>query len=239
MKRRLDDLLVERGLAETRAKARALVLAGKVPGYSKAGTQVEEAVELKVEPGKRFVSRGGEKLDSALQTLGIDVAGQRCLDLGASTGGFTDCLLQRGASAVCAVDVGYGQLDLRLRQDARVTVIERYNARRLRCDDLPYAPEFITCDVSFISVEKVLPPALSCAAGGWSALILVKPQFEAGPKDVRRGGVVHDPSVHRRVLDRVRQNAAEWGAEVSGETESALTGPKGNREFFLYLVDRT
>lgn len=237
MKRRLDDLLVARGLADTRAKARALVLAGKVRGYSKAGTRVDESAELELEPSKRFVSRGGEKLDGALEAFGIDVSGEQCLDIGASTGGFTDCLLQRGARVVCAVDVGYGQIDLRLRDDPRVTVIERYNARRLRCEDLPYAPTFVTCDVSFISLELVLPPALSCAAESWRALALVKPQFEAGPDDVKRGGVVRDPEVHRRALDRIGENAGAWGARLVGESESVLLGPKGNREFFLYLVD--
>jgi 23S rRNA (cytidine1920-2'-O)/16S rRNA (cytidine1409-2'-O)-methyltransferase len=234
-KKRLDVLLVERGLAESRAQAQALVLAGRVPGHSKAGSQVDESAELAVEPGPRFVSRGGEKLAHALETFGIEVTGEDCLDVGASTGGFTDCLLQAGAARVCALDVGYGQLHPRLREDPRVTVLERTNVRELHCSQLPFAPTFVVCDVSFIGLSKALPPALACAAPGWRALVLVKPQFEAGRADVGKGGVIRDPEVHRRVVGDVAAQAPRWRARVEGMTDSGLPGPKGNREFFLYL----
>jgi 23S rRNA (cytidine1920-2'-O)/16S rRNA (cytidine1409-2'-O)-methyltransferase len=234
-KKRLDVLMVERGLAETRSQAQALVLAGKVPGHAKAGEQVDEAAEIEVKAGPRFVSRGGEKLANALATFAIGVEGEDCLDVGASTGGFTDCLLQAGAARVCALDVGYGQLQQKLRVDPRVTVMERVNVRELDCGDLPFAPTFLTCDVSFISLAKALPPALACAAPGWRALVLVKPQFEAGRAEVGKGGVVRDPEVHRRVVDEVSAQAPDWRAHVEGAADSGLPGPKGNREFFLYL----
>jgi 23S rRNA (cytidine1920-2'-O)/16S rRNA (cytidine1409-2'-O)-methyltransferase len=236
-KKRLDVLMVERGLAETRSQAQALVLAGKVRGHDKAGEQVDESAELDVEVGPRFVSRGGQKLANALAALGIDVEGEDCLDVGASTGGFTDCLLQAGAARVCALDVGYGQLASKLRSDPRVTVLERLNVRELDCAVLPFRPTFVTCDVSFISLTKALPPALACATPGWRGLVLVKPQFEAGRAEVGKGGVVRDPEVHRRVVDEVAARAADWGATVEGVAESGLPGPKGNREFFLYLAD--
>ena len=236
-KKRLDVLMVERGLAETRSQAQALVLAGKVPGHLKAGEQVEESTEIEVEPGPRFVSRGGEKLAHALEVFSVSVEGENCLDVGASTGGFTDCLLQAGAARVCALDVGYGQLHPKLRSDPRVTVLERLNVRKLDCDTLPFKPGLVTCDVSFISLTKALPPALACAAPGWRALVLVKPQFEAGRSEVGNGGVVRDPDVHRRVVDQVASHAAEWGAKVKGVVDSGLPGPKGNREFFLHFVD--
>lgn len=234
MKKRLDVLLVERGLAESRAQAQALVLAGRVPGFEKPGTQVEDSVSVAVETPPRFVSRGGEKLDNALEALDLDVAGLDCLDVGSSTGGFSDCLLQRGAARVIALDVGYGQLHPRVRDDPRVTVLERVNVRNLT--ELPFAPELVTCDVSFISVRTALPPALALAAPGWEALVLVKPQFEAGRADVPRGGVVRDPDVHRRVVREVAQAALGWGAAPVAVVDSGLPGPKGNREFFLQLV---
>ena len=233
MKKRLDVLLVERGLAESRAQAQALVLAGLVPGYTKAGAQVAEDAELTVEAPPPYVSRGGEKLANALDAVGLDVTGLDCLDLGASTGGFTDCLLQRGAARVVAVDVGYGQLHPKLRTDPRVTVLERTNARAL--EELPFPPGLVVCDVSFISARTVLPPALALAASGWRALVLVKPQFEAGRAEARKG-VVRDPAVHRRVLREVAAAAPTFGAKVAGVVDSGLPGPKGNREFFLYLV---
>jgi 23S rRNA (cytidine1920-2'-O)/16S rRNA (cytidine1409-2'-O)-methyltransferase len=236
MKKRLDVLLVERGLAESRSQAQALVLAGLVKGHAKAGDQVEESAHLQVERGARFVSRGGEKLAAALADLEIDVTGEDCLDVGASTGGFTDCLLQAGAARVCALDVGYGQLHPRLRGDPRVSVLERTNVRSLRCNELPFAPTFVTCDVSFVGLAKALPPALACAAPGWRALVLVKPQFEAGPADVGKGGVVRDPAVRRRILDEVVAHVPAWGGRVLGVADSALPGPKGNRELFLYLA---
>ena len=235
-KKRLDVVLVERGLAATRAQAQALVLAGRVRGHSKAGEQVEETLPLELAPRTRFVSRGGEKLAHALEVFGVDVAGEDCLDVGASTGGFTDCLLQAGAARVCALDVGYGQLHPRLRSDPRVTVLERTNAREITCDDLPFAPTFVVCDVSFIGLAKALPPALACAAPGWRALVLVKPQFEAGRADVGKGGVVRDPEVRRRVAEEVAARVPAWGGKVVGVVDSAVPGPKGNRELFLHLV---
>jgi 23S rRNA (cytidine1920-2'-O)/16S rRNA (cytidine1409-2'-O)-methyltransferase len=232
-KKRLDVALVERGLAESRAQAQALVMAGLVAGYEKPGQQVADDVELTVERPPRFVSRGGEKLAHALDELDVDPAGKDCLDLGASTGGFTDCLLQGGASRVIALDVGYGQLHPRLRDDPRVIVLERVNARRL--DALPFAPELVTCDVSFISATQVLPPALALAALGWEALVLVKPQFEAGRADAPKG-VVRDPDVHRRVLREFCAAAAGWGARIAGVVDSGHPGPKGNREFVVHLI---
>jgi 23S rRNA (cytidine1920-2'-O)/16S rRNA (cytidine1409-2'-O)-methyltransferase len=236
VKKRLDVVMVERGLAESRAQAQALVLAGRVKGHSKAGEQVDEGTSLDVDPGPRFVSRGGEKLANALATFAIDVTGEDCLDVGASTGGFTDCLLQAGAARVCALDVGYGQLHLRLRDDPRVTVLERTNVRHLSCDELPFRPAFVVCDVSFVGLAKALPPALACAASGWRALALVKPQFEAGPADVGKGGVVRDPAVHVRVVEEVAQQVPSWGGRVVGTCDSGVPGPKGNREFFVYFV---
>jgi 23S rRNA (cytidine1920-2'-O)/16S rRNA (cytidine1409-2'-O)-methyltransferase len=236
VKRRLDVLLVERGLAESRSQAQALVLAGLVPGYDKPGQQVEETAELRVESLPRYVSRGGEKLRHALDAFGVDVAGRDCADVGASTGGFTDALLQAGAARVVAIDVGYGQLHPRLRSDPRVSVLERTNARDLR--ELPFAPDLVTCDVSFISVRTALPPVLALARRGWEALVLVKPQFEAGRADVRKG-VVRDPEVQRKAIESVVEAAREWGGETVGVVDSGLPGPKGNREFFLHLVNRT
>lgn len=236
MKKRLDVLLVERGLAESRAQAQALVLAGRVPGYEKAGTAVDESAELAVSEPPRFVSRGGEKLANAIEAFEIDVTGEDCLDVGASTGGFTDALLQAGAARVIALDVGRGQLHERLGQDERVTVLERTNVRRLEPGDLPFAPTFVTCDVSFIGLAKALPPALRLAAPGWRALVLVKPQFEAGPA-VAKGGVVRDPEVRRRIVEDVAAQVPEWGGRVLGVADSGVPGPKGNRESFLYVVD--
>ena len=229
--------MVERGLAQTRSQAQALVLAGRVPGHAKAGEQVDDSSEIEVEAGPRFVSRGGEKLAHALEAFSMDVEGEDCLDVGASTGGFTDCLLQAGAARVCALDVGYGQLHPKLRTDPRVTVLERINVRNLECATLPFRPTLVTCDVSFISLSKALPPALACAASGWRALVLVKPQFEAGRAEVGKGGVVRDPEVHRRVVEEIGAGAPGWGATVEGSIDSGLPGPKGNREFFLYLAD--
>ena len=236
MKKRLDVLLVERGLAESRAQAQALVLAGRVPGYEKPGTQVDESVQLEVERPPPYVSRGGEKLVHGLDAFGVDPSGRECIDIGASTGGFTDVLLQRGAARVLAVDVGYGQLHERLRRDARVVVLERTNAREL--SELAFAPELVVCDVSFISVRLVLPPVLVLARPGWEAVVLVKPQFEAGRAEVRKGGVVRDPGVRRRVVREIADAALGWEAETVGAVDSGLPGPKGNREVFLHLVHR-
>jgi 23S rRNA (cytidine1920-2'-O)/16S rRNA (cytidine1409-2'-O)-methyltransferase len=234
VKKRLDVLLVERGLAESRAQAQALVMAGLVPGHTKAGEQVDEAAALEVEQPPPYVSRAGHKLAHALDAFGIDPAGLDCLDLGASTGGFTDVLLQRGAARVIALDVGHGQLHPRIRNDPRVTVMERVNARSLT--ELPFAPQLVTCDVSFISLRVALPPALALAAPAWRALVLIKPQFEAGRADVPKG-VVRDPAVHERVVQEISEAAPGWGARVMGVVDSGLPGPKGNREFVLHLVD--
>jgi 23S rRNA (cytidine1920-2'-O)/16S rRNA (cytidine1409-2'-O)-methyltransferase len=233
-KKRVDVLLVERGLAESRTQAQALVMAGLVPGYDKPGTQVDDSVELTVEGARRYVSRGGEKLANALDRLDVDPAGLDCLDVGSSTGGFTDVLLQRGAARVIALDVGTHQLHEKLRADERVTVMEQVNARELA--ELPFAPQLIVCDVSFISVRIALPPALRLAAPRWQAVVLVKPQFEAGRADVGKGGVVRDPVVRAHVLREVAAAAPGWGASVVGVVDSGLPGPKGNREFFLHLV---
>jgi 23S rRNA (cytidine1920-2'-O)/16S rRNA (cytidine1409-2'-O)-methyltransferase len=233
MKKRLDVLLVERGLAESRAQAQALVLAGLVPGFDKPGTQVDEAAELTVERPPPYVSRAGHKLANALDAFGIDVAGLDAIDVGASTGGFTDVLLQRGARRVIALDVGYGQLHPKLREDPRVVVMERVNARHLA--ELPFAPQLVTCDVSFISVRVALPPVLRLCAPAWQALVLVKPQFEAGRGEAQKG-VVRDDAVRRRVVREVVDAALEWGAETRGVVDSGLPGPKGNRELVLHLV---
>jgi 23S rRNA (cytidine1920-2'-O)/16S rRNA (cytidine1409-2'-O)-methyltransferase len=235
VKKRLDVLLVERGLAESRAQAQALVLAGLVRGYDKPGTQVADDAELDVERPPPYVSRAGHKLTNALDAFGVDVTGLDCCDVGASTGGFTDVLLQRGAARVIALDVGYGQLHPRLRNDERVTVLERTNARHVT--DLPFAPQLVTCDVSFISVRLALPPVLRLAAPGWHALVLVKPQFEAGRAEAHKG-VVRDAGVHRRVVRAVAEAALGWGGETIGVVDSGLPGPKGNREFVLHLVQR-
>lgn len=234
-KKRLDVLLVERGLAETRSQAQALVLAGLVRGHSKPGERVAADAELEVQRPPRYVSRGGEKLANALAAFALDVTGRSCVDVGASTGGFTDCLLQAGAARVLAVDVGYGQLHPRLRADPRVIVLERVNARTLT--ELPFTPDLVVCDVSFISVQTVLPPILRLAADGWEAVVLVKPQFEAGRGDVTKG-VVRDPEVQRRVLREVVGRSAEWSAVAVGVVDSGLPGPKGNREFFVHLQHR-
>jgi 23S rRNA (cytidine1920-2'-O)/16S rRNA (cytidine1409-2'-O)-methyltransferase len=234
VKKRLDTLLVERGLAESRSQAQALVLAGRVPGYEKPGQQVDEGADLSVDMPPPYVSRGGEKLRNALVALEVDVRGKDAVDVGASTGGFTDCLLQAGVARVVAIDVGYGQLHPRLRADPRVTVLERTNARTLR--ELPFPPKLVVCDVSFISATKVLPPILGLAAPGWEALVLVKPQFEAERSEVGKG-VVRDPEVWRKTLRRVIKAARGWGGATVGVVDSGLPGPKGNREFFVHLVD--
>jgi 23S rRNA (cytidine1920-2'-O)/16S rRNA (cytidine1409-2'-O)-methyltransferase len=236
VKKRLDVLLVERGLAESRAQAQALVLAGRVRGYDKPGIQVDDAAEVEVERPPPYVSRGGEKLARALDAFGLDPTGRDCLDVGASTGGFTDVLLQRGAARVIALDVGYGQLHDRLRRDSRVTVLERTNARELR--ELPFAPDLVVADVSFISLKLALPPALALAQAGWEAVLLVKPQFEAGRREVGKGGVVRDLVVRRRVVREIAVAAVGWGGETVGVVDSGLPGPKGNREVFLHLVHR-
>jgi 23S rRNA (cytidine1920-2'-O)/16S rRNA (cytidine1409-2'-O)-methyltransferase len=240
---RLDTLLARRGLFESRARAAASVMAGEVrlgdagEKAAKPGQMVAEDIAVAVDERPRFVSRGGTKLANALAATGIDAAGRRALDVGASTGGFTDCLLQAGAAHVVAVDVAYGELDWRLRTDERVTAIERTNARALDCDALPYAPDLIVADVSFISLAKVLPAVLACAAPRFDALAMVKPQFEVGRERVGRGGVVREPADRRAALVAVARAAREAGAAVLGFAPSGLPGPKGNRETFVWLAE--
>jgi 23S rRNA (cytidine1920-2'-O)/16S rRNA (cytidine1409-2'-O)-methyltransferase len=240
-RRRVDTLLAERGLAESRTSAAASVRAGLVrlePGGRRAekpSQLVPEDAELVVDEGRRFASRGGLKLERALDELDIDVAGLDCLDVGASTGGFTDCLLQRGAARVIALDVGYGQLEWRLRHDPRVEVIERTNARHLAPSELPWAPRLATIDVSFISLAKVLGPVTDCLAPGGEMLALVKPQFELERGQVGKGGVVRDPADRRAALVAVGDAARELRLAVLGFAPSGLPGPKGNRETFVHL----
>jgi 23S rRNA (cytidine1920-2'-O)/16S rRNA (cytidine1409-2'-O)-methyltransferase len=241
-KRRLDSLLAERGLFSSRSRAAASVMAGEVllgdgeRPASKPGELVEEDERLRVRARRAFVSRGGEKLANALDSSGLDVRGRRALDVGASTGGFSDCLLQRGASDVIAVDVGYGLLAWSLREDDRVHVLERTNARALTPALLPYAPDLAVVDVSFISLRKVLGAVLSCMAPGYDVLALVKPQFELGRGRVGKGGVVRDADARREALVAVGESALELGAAVVSYHSSGLAGPKGNRETFIRLA---
>jgi 23S rRNA (cytidine1920-2'-O)/16S rRNA (cytidine1409-2'-O)-methyltransferase len=244
MKRvRLDHLLSERGVFPSRTRAAASVLAGEVMllperrRAEKPGQLVPEDVQLELADAPAFVSRGGIKLANALDALGLQVDGRRALDIGASTGGFTDCLLKRGAEHVVALDVAYGQLDWALRSDDRVTVIERSNARALTADQLPYAADLIVIDVSFISVAKVLGAALRCAAERFDCLALVKPQFEVGRAGVGKGGVVRDPDLRRGALVTVGEYGRELGAAVLGYVSSGLPGPKGNLESFVWLAE--
>jgi 23S rRNA (cytidine1920-2'-O)/16S rRNA (cytidine1409-2'-O)-methyltransferase len=246
MKRvRLDTLLSERGMFPSRSRAAASVLAGDVlllPGRRRAdkpGQLVPDDIEVELRDVPRFASRGGTKLANALDALPIDVAGRQALDVGASTGGFTDCLLQRGAAHVVALDVAYGELDWGLRTDPRVTVIERRNARSLGPDELPYAPDMIVVDVSFISLTKVLPAVLACAAARFDCLALIKPQFEVGRQLVGKGGVVRDLQARRSALLDVARAASALGATVAGFAASGLPGPKGNIETFVWLADAT
>jgi 23S rRNA (cytidine1920-2'-O)/16S rRNA (cytidine1409-2'-O)-methyltransferase len=237
---RLDSLLADRGLFASRSRAAAAVLAGQVhlgagrARASKPGQMVDEDVELSVDTPAAYVSRGGIKLANALDALDVPVEGRHALDVGASTGGFTDCLLQRGAAHVVALDVAYGELDWRLRNDDRVTVVERSNARALTRDQLPYAPDLIVVDVSFISLEKVLPAVLGCAAERFDCLAMVKPQFEVGRERVGKGGVVRDPALRREAIAAVARAA---GASVCGFAPSGLPGPAGNRETFVWLAE--
>jgi 23S rRNA (cytidine1920-2'-O)/16S rRNA (cytidine1409-2'-O)-methyltransferase len=241
---RLDALLSERGLFPSRSRAAASVLAGEVmlgPGRTRAakpGQMVADDVVVGLRPVPAFVSRGGIKLSNALDAFGVAVEGRLCLDVGASTGGFTDCLLKRGAAHVIALDVSYGQLDWGLRNDPRVTVIERANARALAPSELPYPPSLTVIDVSFISIVKVLPAVLAClsAAGeSYDCLAMVKPQFEVGRAGIGKGGVVREPALRRSALASVASAAAALGASVLGFASSGLPGPKGNRETFVWL----
>lgn len=239
---RLDERVVAEGLAETRSRAEALIRAGRVlvddAPVEKPGTRVAEQAQLRLRGSlRRFVSRGGDKLAGALDDLGLDPRGRLCLDVGASTGGFSDCLLQSGARHVVAVDVGYGQLDSRLREDPRVTVLERTNARHLEPKVLPSGIELVTVDVSFISLRLLLA-RLGQVAPGADLLLLVKPQFEVGKGQVGKGGVVRDERLRAGAVAGVREAALELGYEALGEAESRLPGPKGNREIFLWLRPR-
>ena len=238
MRKRADVLLVEPELAPNRSRAQALLLAGRV--YSgarridKPGELLPEDAMLQVRGTQRFVSRGGEKLDGALTALGLRVQGLVCVDIGASTGGFSDCLLQHGAARVFAVDVGHGQLDVKLRTDPRVVVMERTNARYLSAADFDLPVQLVVVDASFISLELLLPATWEVLGAGGQLLALVKPQFEAGKKAVQRGkGVIRDPAVRLAAIAKVHASVQKTGFELLGECESSLPGPKGNLEHFL------
>jgi 23S rRNA (cytidine1920-2'-O)/16S rRNA (cytidine1409-2'-O)-methyltransferase len=234
---RLDQYVVEAGLAVSRSQAKALIMAGDVlvngQQETRAGHPVGERDEVALRQKPRFVSRGGEKLDHALEAFRIDVAGSVAADLGASTGGFTDCLLQRGADRVYAVDVGHGQLDLRVRDDARVVVLEKTNARYL--ESLPEPVDLVVIDVSFISLDLIFPVAARLLRPGGRCVPLIKPQFEAGRHEIGKGGVVRDPAVHRLVLERALASAVAHGFGVTGLVASPLQGPAGNVEFLAHL----
>ena len=237
---RLDVALVERGLLESREKAARVILAGDVlvdgQRVDKAGALVTPGAKLELVARPRFVSRGGDKLAHALATFAIEPRGRVAIDVGASTGGFTHCLLEQGAVKVYAVDVGHGQLDAKLRSDGRVVVMEKTNARNLPVDSFPESPDLATVDISFISLEKVLPSVFGVLTSQGEAVVLVKPQFEVGKGQVGKGGVVRDGSHHRGVIARIARFAVLHGWHVRGVTASPLKGPKGNREFFLLLT---
>jgi 23S rRNA (cytidine1920-2'-O)/16S rRNA (cytidine1409-2'-O)-methyltransferase len=242
-RKRLDLVLVERGLYESRSKAAAAVIAGAVrlgPGGERAakpGMPVAADAKIEVYERPRYVSRGGLKLERALGSFGISPAGRLCLDVGASTGGFTDCLLKGGAARVASVDVAYGELDWRIREDPRVDVIERVNARSLEPGRLPFAPDLIVIDVSFIGLAKVLPAAVRCAAARFDLLALVKPQFELGRGRVGKGGVVREPGDRLEALLTVGQTALGLGLAVQGFCSSGLPGPAGNLESFVWCTE--
>ncbi|MBI4673197.1 MAG: TlyA family RNA methyltransferase [Chloroflexi bacterium] len=237
MKKRLDVLLVERGLAESRERAQALVAAGEVLIHGrvmdKPGAQVDSGVGITIREPLPYVSRGGYKLAGALDAFGVNPSGMLCADIGASTGGFTDVLLQRGAARVYAADVGYGQLAWKLRQDSRVVVMDRINARFL--ENLPEPVALVVIDVSFISLELILRVAKTLLTPSGQIIALVKPQFEAGPSQVGRGGIVRDPNVHRRVLEKIVGVAENNQLHILGIIRSPILGTKGNVEFFIRL----
>ena len=238
-RKRLDILLVERGLAATRQKAAAMILAGEVSVdgqlAAKAGAGVADTARLDVHSRlQKYASRGGLKLEGALEDFAVDASGKTCLDLGASNGGFTDCLLQHGATRVFAVDVNIDQLAWKLRQNERVTQIKK-NARELRAANLPTQADLVVADVSFISITKILAPAVACARPGAEFLILVKPQFELRREDVGPGGVVTDKALHLRATESVRRAAEAAGLQTLGLQPSRLAGAEGNQEYFLYL----
>jgi len=240
VKERIDVALVSRGLAPTREKAARLLLAGAVlvdgRRVDKPGVLVAPGAELKVTARQKFVSRGGDKLAHALVAFGVEPKGRVCVDVGASTGGFTHCLLENGAARVYAVDVGQGQLDASLRADGRVVVMEKTNARQLAPDAFPDPPTLATIDISFISLEKVLSPVFNVLTPDGEAIALVKPQFEVGKGLVGKGGVVRDASHHKAVVARVARYCVLHGWHARGVAVSPLKGPKGNREFFLHLT---
>ncbi|MCD7813217.1 MAG: TlyA family RNA methyltransferase [Lachnospiraceae bacterium] len=241
MKERLDILLVQQGLAPSREKAKALIMAGEVlvggQREDKAGTMIDTAAEITVKGGKlRYVSRGGLKLEKAMQTFpGITPEGKVCMDVGASTGGFTDCMLQNGATRVYAVDVGHGQLDWGLRNDPRVVCMERTNIRYVVPEDIEAPPSFVSIDVSFISLTKVLTPVKNLMAKAGDIVCLIKPQFEAGREKVGKKGVVRDPEVHEEVIRRVIEYAAAIGLHAIALTYSPVKGPEGNIEYLVWL----
>jgi 23S rRNA (cytidine1920-2'-O)/16S rRNA (cytidine1409-2'-O)-methyltransferase len=240
-KERLDRLLVERRLASSRQKARALIMAGRVlvdvDRVEKPGAQVrvDAAIQLKGEDCP-FVSRGGLKLERALEVFGIDPTGKKAIDVGASTGGFTDCLLQRGAAKVFAVDVGYGQLAWKLRQDSRVVNLERRNIRYLDFQEVGVLVDLIVVDTSFISVDRFLSRLCQMMTRNGEMVVLIKPQFEVGKGEVGKGGIVRDPEKHAAVLEKVQRLAGDIGLAVKGVMESPLSGVKGNQEFFIHFV---
>ena len=236
-RKRIDTLMVERGLAESRARAQALIMAGEVSingnPVAKSGTLVEEDVEIAVKEPSPYVSRGGVKLAHALDAFQMDVSGAVVADIGASKGGFTDCLLQRGASRVYAIDVGYGQLDYRLRRNERVVVMERVNARYPV--SLPEKVDLVTLDLSFISVTKVIPSAVELLKANGDLLVLIKPQFEAKREEVGKGGIIKDPQIHARVLGRFISWVVVQRLRLKGLAASPIPGSSGNREFFVRL----
>ncbi len=242
-KQRLDTLLLSRGIAESREQARGLILAGEVQvagqKVEKAGASVAADAEITLlHPLSPYVSRGGVKLAGALSAFGLEVTGGVALDVGASTGGFTDCLLQRGATRVYAVDVGYGQIAWRLRGDARVVLIERTNIRTMPKETIPEAVDLAVIDVSFISLSKVIPCVTPHLKAGGEIVALVKPQFEVGFGQVGAGGIVRDPDQHREVIDRISNQAADWQLNVRGVVPSPICGKKGNREFFIWFSQK-
>jgi len=238
-RQRLDLLLVERQLVASREEGRRLILAGEVlvnqQLVTKASHLIDGAALISIKAASPYVSRGGVKLEKALRQFAIEVAGKSAMDVGASTGGFTDCLLAHGATQVIAVDVGYGQLDWKLRNDARVTVLEKTNIRHLDAARLPFLPELATIDASFISLKLILPKVRSLIAPGGTVIALIKPQFEVGKGKVGKGGVVRSAQEHDRVIDEISQAAVGAGYQVLAVTESPLLGPKGNKEFLLHL----
>jgi 23S rRNA (cytidine1920-2'-O)/16S rRNA (cytidine1409-2'-O)-methyltransferase len=239
-KERLDKLLVKKGVVQSREKARALIMVGKVAAeknrIDKPGTQINVDAQLQIQEGDSFyVSRGGEKMEGALKVFGVDPAQMVVMDVGASTGGFTDCILQKGAKKVYAVDVGYGQLAWKLQKDPRVVNLERRNIRYLQREEVQEEIDLILIDTSFISIEKFLPHLFGFLKRGGAILCLIKPQFEVGKGEVGKGGVVRDKALHEKVIGRISNFSRGLGLKVLGVTESPLLGPKGNKEFFIYL----